>query len=158
MGWWPASRSGGRVTGQFTRPALSFLLLQRMHRVRGGLPSLISHSHTPLSISRQLRERSTSSSTKVTKTKAKATKPTWINSARTILNTAAFHRARSTPPKSRYCRELRLVNSILDEWSLPSASERGLQGVASPITSDLEECTSELPSGVDPGTLAEIRL
>lgn len=126
---------------------------QRMHRARGGLaPSLTSHSHTPYSVSRQLRERSTSSSKKVTK----STKRAWVDSARTLLDTAAFRR--STPPKSHRATELRLVNSILDEWRLPTAAERGLQGVVPPMTSDLEECTSELPSDVGAGALLEIRL
>lgn len=134
-------------------PRFSFPL-QRMHRARGGLPSLISHSHTPSSVSRQLRERSTSSSKKVTKT----TKRAWFESARTLLKKAAVSRAGSTPPKSHRSRELRLVNSILDEWSLPTGTERGLQGVVPPMASDLEECTSQLSSGVDPGALVEIRL
>jgi hypothetical protein len=74
------------------------------------------------------------------------------------LRTAAVRPAGSTPPKSHRSIELTLVNSILDEWSLPTAAERGLQGVVPPVASDLEECTSELPSGVGPGTLVEIRL
>jgi len=128
---------------------------QRMHRARGGLaPSLISHSHTSSSVSRQLRERSTSSSKKVTK----ATKRAWVDSARTLLNTAAFSRAGSTPPRSHRATELRLVNSILDEWRLPTAAERDLQGVVPPMTTEFEQCTSELPSGVGPGALVEIRL
>ena len=124
-----------------------------MHRVRGGLaPSLISHSRPPSSVSKQLRERSTSFPKTVTKKKKRAL----INSGRTLLNTAAFRR--TTAPKSRYAVELKLVNSILDEWNLPTASERSLQGVVTPIASDLEECTSELPSGVGAGALVEIRL
>ncbi|KAF8501596.1 RNB-domain-containing protein [Russula emetica] len=126
-----------------------------MHRARRGLvPSLISHPHPPYSVSRQLRERSTSSSKKVSET----TKRAWVDSARTLLDTAAFRRAGSKPPKSHRATELRLVNSILDEWGLPTAAERGLQGVVPPMTSDLEECTSELPLGVGPGALVEIRL
>jgi hypothetical protein len=138
--------------GQF--PRFSFAH-QRMHRARGGLaPSLISHSHTPSSVSRQLRERATSSSKKV----IKKTKRAWIASAKTLLDTAAFRRPGPTPSKFQRSTELRLVNSILDKWSLPTAAERGLQGVVPSITSDLEDCASELPSGVGPGTLVEIRL
>ena len=126
-----------------------------MHRARRGLvPSLISHSHIPSSVSRQLRERTTSSSKKLTK----ETKRSLIDSARTLLNTASFRRLGSTPFKSHRSRELRLVNSILYEWSSPTAAEQGLQGVVLPMTSDLEEYTSELPSGVDHGALVEIRL
>jgi len=72
------------------------------------------------------------------------------------LDTAAFRQAR--PPKSHRATELRLVNFILDEWRLPTATEQGLRGVVPPMTSDLDECTSELPSGVGPGALVEIRL
>lgn len=144
----------GAQPGQFTRSAL-FLCLQRMHRVRGGLaPSLISHSHPPSYVSRQLRERSTSSSKKV----SERTKQALVSSARTLLDTAAFRQAGPTPPKSHRYIELRFVNSILDQWCLPSATKRGLQGAVPPLTSDLEEYTSELPSGVGPGALVEIRL
>jgi hypothetical protein len=144
----------GAQPGHFTRSAL-FLCLQRMHRARGGLaPSLISHSHPSSSVSRQLRERSTSFSKNV----SKRTKQALIYSARTVLDTAAFRQAGPTPPKSHRATELRLVNSILDEWRLPSATERGLQGAVPPLTSDLEEYTSGLPSGVGPGALVEIRL
>jgi hypothetical protein len=151
-----ARRPGGRVISQdnLRGPRLSFAY-HWMHRARGGLaPALISHSHPPSSVSRQLRERSSSSSSsnKVTK----KTKRAWINSGRTLLDTAAFRR--STPPKSHRATELRLVNSILDEWHLPTAAERDLQGVVPPMASDLEGCTSELPSGVGPGALVEIRL
>src|SRR5712672_1226297 len=100
-----------------------------MHRARGLAPSLISHSHTPSSVSRQLRKRSTSFSKKVTKT----TKRAWIDSARTLLDTASFRRAQSTPPKSHRAAELRLVNSILDEWRLPTEAERSLQAVVPPM-------------------------
>lgn len=149
--------ASGRVTIQDNNlRGPRFPFLQRMHRPRGLAPSLFSHSHPPSSVSGQLRERSTSSSKKVTKT----TKPPWIDSARTLLKSAAFRRTGSTPPKSKYHRttELRLVNSILDEWRLPTVAERGSQGVIPPMTSDLEEYTSELPSGVGPGSLVEIRL
>jgi len=138
--------------GQFTRSAI-FTLLQRMHRARGGLaPSLISHSHRPSSaVSRQLRERSTSSSKKATKPR----KEPLIYAARTLLKFAAF---RPAPPKSSRTTELTLVNSILDEWHLPTVAERGLRGVGPPMSPDLEECTSKSPSGAGPGALVEIRL
>jgi hypothetical protein len=148
----------GRVTsalppGQFPR-RFSFAH-QRMHRARGGLaPSLISHSHIPSSVSRQLRERSALSSKKVTKKRKRAL----IDSARTLLDTAAFRQTKSTPSKFHRSTELRLVTSILEEWSLPTAVERGLQGVVPSMTSNLEECASKLPSGVGPGALVEIRL
>ena len=74
------------------------------------------------------------------------------------MDTAAFRRTASTPSKFHRSTELRLVNSILDQWSLPTATERGLQGVVPSMTSNLEECTSELPLGVGPGALVEIRL
>lgn len=147
----------GRVIIQDIHAVRAFPFLQRMHRPRGGLaPSLFSHSHPPSSVSGQVRERTTSSLKKVTKT----TKPAWIDSARTLLKSTAFRRTGSTPPKSKYHRttELRLVNSILDEWRLPTAAERGLHGVVPPMSSDLEEYASELPSGVGPGALVEIRL
>lgn len=146
--------ASGRVIGRdnLRGPLFSFAH-QRMHRARGRLaPSLTSHSQPPSFVSSQLRERSASSSKKVTK----STKRAWIDSARTLLNTAAFRR--STPPKSHRATELKLVNSILEEWRLPTAAERGSRGVVPPITSDLEECTSDLPSGVDAGALVEVRL
>ena len=140
---------------QFARSALFLCSLQRMHRARGGLaPSLIPHSRpSSSSLPRQLRERSTSSSKKVTK----PTKQAWINSARTLLK-VAVSRPGPTRPKSHRSRELTFVNSILDEWSLPTATERGVQGIVSTMASGLEEYTSDLPSGVDPGSLVEIRL
>ena len=151
-----ASCSGGRVISRDNLRGPRFPFAYHwMHRARGGLaPSLISHSHTPSSVSIQLRERSSTSppSKKVTK----KTKRAWINSGRTLLDTAAFRR--TLPPKSHRVTELRLVNSILDEWHLPTAAEGGLQCVVPPMASDLEECTSELPSGVGPGALVEIRL
>ena len=137
--------------GRFTRSAI-FTLQQRMHRARGGLaPSLISHSHRPYSaVSRQLRERSTSSPKKATRLKEPL-----IYAAQTLLNLAAF---RPAPPKSSRTTELTLVNSILDEWHLPAVADRGLRGVGPPVSPNLEECTSESPSGVGPGALVEIRL
>lgn len=53
--------------------------------------------------------------------------------------------------------ELRLVNSILEEQRLPLAPEQGSRNVARPMTGGLEEGTSELPSGIGPGALVEIR-
>jgi hypothetical protein len=151
--FWQVVRTRDRPE-QFTRSALFICSLQRMHRARGGLaPSLISRSRPPSSVSRQLRERSTSSSKEV----FKITKRAWIDSARTLLK-VAVRRPGPGPPKSPHFRELRFVNSILDESSLPTAAELGVQSVVPPMASDLEECTSEIPSGVDPGTLVEVRL
>jgi hypothetical protein len=68
-------------------------------------------------------------------------------------------RAKFAPPKSRRATELKLVNSIMEEWRLPTVVERVIQGVDQPMTSHLDdEFASALPSNVGPGALVEIRL
>jgi hypothetical protein len=129
---------------------------QWMHRARGGrlTPSLIPHPRPPFSVSRHVRKRSTLSSKNASKTAER----TWIDSARTLLKTARPRRTGPVFPKSHRASELRLVNSILEEWRLPTERERSFQGVIPPMTSHLEEYTSEWPSGVGPGALVEVRL
>lgn len=133
-----------------------------MHRARGGrlAPSLIPHPHPPFPVSRHLRKRSTLSSKNATKT----TERTWINSARVLLKTA--RPSQKGPPvfpktqrasEIRYS-ELRLVRSILDESRLPTATERDFQNVVPSMTLELDGYTSELPPGVGPGALVEVRL
>jgi hypothetical protein len=133
-----------------------------MHRARGGrlAPSLIPYSHPPSSVSRHLRKRSTSSSKNATKT----TERTWISSARGLLKIARPSRTRPPIfPKSQRTTEirsseLRLVHSILEESGLPTATERAPQDVVPPEALDLDGYTSELPPGVGPGALVEVRL
>ena len=90
---------------------------------------------------------------------SKTTKQAWADSARILLKTAASRR-RPGPVffKSQRGTELRLVNSIMDEFRLPTATERGLLAVPPPMSLHPEDCTSELPSGVGPGALVEVRL
>ena len=86
----------------------------------------------------------------------KTTKQAWADSARILLKTATSRRRTAPAPfKSQRGTELKLVNSILDEWRIPTAMERG---VVPPMGSHVEGCTLELPSGVGVGALVEVRL
>ena len=73
------------------------------------------------------------------------------------MKTATSRRAGFVPARTHRATELRLVNSILEEQRLPLAPEQRFQDVVRPMTGDLEEGTSELPSGIGPGALVEIR-
>jgi hypothetical protein len=119
-----------------------------MHRARvGGLaPSFISYSHSSSIVPRRFRSQSSINATK-------PSKQAWNDTALKFLKTATSRRAGLVPARTHRATELRLVNSILEEQRLPLAREQSFQA----ITGDTEEGTSELPSGIRPGALVEIR-
>ena len=127
-----------------------------MHRARGGrlVPSLTHHSLTPSPVSRRYRS---SKSTLSSRNATKATKQAWNDSAFHFLKLARPHRGGSVPPKSRRSTELKLVNSILEGSCLPTAAGRDIRDVVQPMGPHLEEDISELPPGVGPGTLVDVR-
>jgi hypothetical protein len=119
-----------------------------MHRarVRGRLvPSLIPPSYPPSLVPSQFRTWSTSS--------IKTPKSEWQEAARLLLKSARSHRAKIVPPKERRAVELKLVNSILEEQCLPATTK---EGAVRPIMAHLEG-VSQLPSGLGPGALVEVR-
>jgi hypothetical protein len=123
-----------------------------MHRARGGrlaLSLLSPQPHTSSSSSRRFR-----SSLSTKKHAAKTTKRVLEDSALNILRLARSHKGGLIPPKTRRSIELKLVNSILDEHRLPKAAARD---VVRPMAPHLEEGISELPRGVGPGALVEVR-
>jgi hypothetical protein len=123
-----------------------------MHRarVRGRLvPSLIPPSYPPPLVSSHFQTRSASS-----KHATKTTKRAWQEAARILLKSARSRKAGFDPPKTRRTVELRLVNSILEEQRLPATTK---QDAVRPIMAHLEEGMSELPSGLGPGALVEVR-
>ncbi|KAI9461581.1 hypothetical protein BJY52DRAFT_1167508 [Lactarius psammicola] len=128
-----------------------------MHRARvGGLtPSFITYSHPPSIIPRRFRSQSSSVPINATKTSKQA----WKDTALKFLKTATVtsRRAGLAPARTHRATELRLVNSILEEQRLPLAREQGFQDPVRPMTGDLEEGASELPSGIGPGALVEVR-
>jgi hypothetical protein len=130
--------------------------IQQMHcpRPRGRLaPSLFPHSYPPSSISSRFRTRSTSAPKNVTKASTKA----WHDTARSLLRAATSRRAGLVSAKTRRATELKLVNSILEEQCLSGATQQGFQDAVRPMMTHLEESASELPPGVGPGALVEIR-
>lgn len=131
----------------------SLFWLKRMHHARGGrlAPPLFPQPHTPPSVSR--RFRSSLSTKKFTKPKKQA----WKASALNLLNLARPHRGGQVSPKTRRSTELKLVNSILEECRIPTAKEQGLRDTVRPVDPHFEEGISELPSGVGPGALVEVR-
>jgi len=127
-----------------------------MHRARGGrlAPSLTPHTLTPSHPSRRFRSsNSTSSSRSATKT----TNQAWKNAAFDFLKRARPHRGGLVPQKSRRSTELKLVNAILEESRLPTAAEQDLRDVVRHMGPHLGEDISELPPGVGPGALVEVR-
>ncbi|KAH9972050.1 hypothetical protein BGW80DRAFT_1316142 [Lactifluus volemus] len=119
-----------------------------MHRarVRGRLvPSSIPPSYPPSLVPSQFRTWSTSS--------IKTPKSEWQEAARLLLKSARSHRAKIVPPKERRAVELKLVNSILEEQCLPATTK---EGAVRPIMAHLEG-VSQLPSGLGPGALVEVR-
>jgi len=121
-----------------------------MHRARGGrlAPPLFPQQS---SVSRRFR------SSVSTKNVANARKKAWNNSALDLLKLARSHRGGLVTPKTRRSTELKLVNSILEECRIPTAEEQGLRDVVRPMVPHFEEGVPELPSGVGPGALVEVR-
>jgi hypothetical protein len=125
-----------------------------MHRIGRLAPPLTLKPTTPLSVPRRFRS---SLSTKKTKNAAKTTKQTWNDSVLNVLRLARSHRRGLLAPQTRRSTELKLVNSILEQSSLPAGAEQDLRDVARPMAPHLEEGISELPPGVGPGALVEGR-
>jgi hypothetical protein len=127
-----------------------------MHRGRGGrlASPLTPHPPTRSFVSRRFRS---SLSASTLKNAPERTKQAWNKSALNLLTLAGSHRAGRVPPKKHRSTELTLVNSILDEHRLPTAAEKDFQDVARRMAPHLEEGTSELPPGVGPGALVEVR-
>ncbi|KAF8273281.1 hypothetical protein EI94DRAFT_1716292 [Lactarius quietus] len=123
-----------------------------MHRARvGGIaPSFITYSPSSSFIPRRFRSRSSINATE-------PSEQAWKGTALKFLKTATSRRGGFAPSRTHRATELRLVNSILEEQRLPVAREQGFQDAARPKTGDTEQGTSELPSGIGPGALVEIR-
>lgn len=124
-----------------------------MHRAHGGRlgPSLTPHTLTPSHISRRF-SNSTTSSRDTTKTTKR-----WNNSAFDLLKRARPHRPGLVLSPSRRSTELTLVNAILEEGCLPAAAKKGLPDVVRHMGPHLDEDMSELPPGVGPCALVEVR-